>query len=82
MLMCAGREGTVTTQHTSALWGPTEPTQLQGTQTCLLGQKVDLSSHILGGAELEAIGVFCCGQDVPAVGNACRPLHLEVGDTH
>lgn len=63
---------------------PTEPTQPQGTQaagTCLLGQEVDLSSHVLGGAELEAIGVCCCGQDVPAVGHACRPLHLEVGDT-
>lgn len=63
---------------------PTEPTQPQGTWaagTCLLGQEVDLSSHILGGAELEAIGVSCCGQDVSAVGNARRPLHLEVRDT-
>lgn len=49
--------------------------------TCLLGEEVDLSSHVLGSAKLEAIGIACRDQDVPVVGDPCCPLDLEAGNT-
>ena len=49
--------------------------------TCLLGEEVDLSSHVLGNAKLEAVGVARRGQDVPVVGDPRHPLDLEAGNT-
>lgn len=49
--------------------------------TCLPGGEVDLSSCVLGSADLEAVGVARCGQDDPAVGEARRPLDLQAGDS-
>lgn len=49
--------------------------------TCVLGEEVDLSSHVPGQSELEAIGVTRCDQDGPAVANPCGPLDLEAGNT-
>lgn len=45
--------------------------------TCVLGEEVDLSSHIPGRSKLEAIGIARCDQDGPAVANPCGPLDLE-----
>lgn len=50
-------------------------------ETCLLCEEVDLSSHVLGNAKLEAVGVARRGQDVPVGGNPRRPLDLEAGKT-
>lgn len=49
--------------------------------TCLPGGEVDLSSCVLGSADLEAVGVARCGQDDPAVSEARRPLDLQAGDS-